>query len=98
MKMIMWKLLNVLYRIVHPCFWVQNHRTSYEYDAKLRELLDSGVEIETKSEQTAIIGSNCVWISNYPYSYGNLYGVSEVLPAPLTRVRLRKIIESSMVK
>ena len=93
-----WRLKNTLFRIFHPSFWFQNEPTDWEWDAELQcELFLYGVEPVDKFSTK--VGEYEVWTVNYPYSFGYDYSFvgrrkDRVLPAPLTRVRLRKMLRS----
>lgn len=95
--MMIWKLKNWLFRLIHPSFWIQNEPTCWEWDAQVRELIAyiERAPFEVRVDQyTAEAGGITLWTSNYPYSYGHTLsgGANKVLPAPITRVRLRRAL------
>lgn len=95
--MMMWKLKNWLFRLTHPSFWVQNGRTCWEWDTLVQELIAyierAPYEVRV-SQYTAEVGSITLWISNYPYCFGSTRtgAAGKVLPAPITRARLRRAL------
>jgi hypothetical protein len=91
--MLIWKIKNALFRLTHPSFWLQNVRTSYEWDAQLRQLMQEH-GVRRIDNCTADVGGVTIWIKNYPYGFGKrfmspLNGLP--IPAPITR---RRIIEA----
>jgi hypothetical protein len=92
----MWWLLNLGFRIINPVFWIQNEPTCWRYDHHLRQALnDPDCNIEIIDSYTAKINGVQVWINNYPYAFGNLWpsNYKEVLPSPLTRLKLKRILD-----
>lgn len=84
-------------RIITPTAWTQLGKVDWEYDAEMNAALDEfGVtEISTYN---CTIGSQRVWIQNYPYSYGHPEGEScgdYTLPSLKTRRRLRDMIRKA---
>lgn len=90
-----WKLRNFFYRLTHPSFWLQNVKTCYYWDEKLNQLLDKNPEVTSLTPLTCSLNGFEVWIGNYPYAYGGPWIMPrlEFLPAPLTRVRLKRYLE-----
>lgn len=81
------------YRLIRPAFWIQNHRTSYQWDALLNQLLDSSPEIKRGfTGCTHFINGVEIWTENYPYAFGGPR-FSRLIPRPKTRVRLREVID-----
>jgi hypothetical protein len=75
-----------------PRYWSQNDRTDYEWDGLLNDLLDIEQPLKI-SDHYCKIGDFKIWISNWPYAYGNLEG-SDCLPSVSTRIRLKRELES----
>ena len=98
MKMILWRLANVVARVVHPSFWFQNHKTDYKYDAELRKALDK-YGVSRVDRYNCDVGGQLVWICNYPYAFGSPGGYSwgnsamKKLPSVLTRMKLKAMVE-----
>lgn len=94
MNHIAWRLANAAYRLVNPLFWIQIRRTDYDYDAALRRALEEG-PVELRSEHRCRVAGVELWVSNFPYCYGHVMRgpeSSQPLPAPLTRVKLRRAL------
>lgn len=93
----MWWIKNLLFRLVNPRFWIQNAGTDWQWDAWLYHAIDSE-EIEIVDQWHIKIGGHWVWVENYPYCYGDMKsGVGTGLPAPLTRVKLKKAVAETML-
>lgn len=82
------------YRLFHPKFWMQNEPTSKVWsDALKKKLLDPNVRITRDSKHTVKIDDVLIWASNYPYSYGHVYGISDVV---LPKARIRKMLHDRL--
>mgnify|MGYP001153364166 CR=1 FL=1 len=100
MNYIAWRLVNAAFRLANPLFWVQIKRTDYAFDAALRRALREH-PVELVSEHRCAIGGAELWVSNYPYCFGHLMRGPECsrgLPAPLTRVALRKALTNAAME
>lgn len=97
---IWWRLKNAIFRITHPHFWIQNHRTSYKWDYALNRLLASDLDVDVVAGgHLAKIGDMKVWVANYPYCFGHPNNpFAAVLPAPLTRRKLKRIVGVNAIK
>lgn len=80
------------YRLL-PIYWTQNTKTSDVWDKHLNHLLDT-VGVTSVGYFTCKIGDVEVWIENWPYAYGSLYGGGSGLPKVKTRKRLREAVEN----
>lgn len=85
----MWRVKNLLFRLFDVRFWLQNQETDWEWDAELIRILDEGPEVKVVSSAVVKLAGREIWVSNYPYAYGNEDRVNYLLPSPLTRRRLR---------
>lgn len=77
-------------RLFKPRYWSQNYPTDLNWDAALNAALDKHV-VEL-GNYTVDVGQFRVWIENWPYAYGYLYGDKKGLPKVSTRKRLRKAV------
>lgn len=84
-------------RLFTPSAWVQVGETVTEYDDHINELLDSGVKPIIKNKWLAKLGHLTIWIGNYPWAYGELYGTG-MLPKMRTRKRLRSEVTKAMLQ
>ena len=85
-----------LYRLLPP-YWLQNYPTNMEWDRTLNELLDRGPITELDSHTVKVAGVT-IWVSNWPYSYGNPYNPEvKVAPRVATRKRLQNAIAKSFM-
>lgn len=92
-KYIGWRLLNFVFRVINPMFWIQNYDTCYYWDQKILELMKK--ETPRFKNHTIFLGEYEIWVKNYPYAYGRHYeGVDSgnPLPSPITRVMLKSFI------
>ena len=82
-----------------PPYWVQNYPTNLEWDRTLNDLLDTNPVVKF-SYMTVSIGAYEIWVSNWPYAYGHIYGPSrvDVLPKVGTRKRLRNYLVTQGIK
>lgn len=52
---------------------IRNHPTSKELSKIINSLLDDpNTEIKLLGDYHVLLGSVCLWVSNYPYAYGNV--------------------------
>jgi hypothetical protein len=78
-----------------PRFWIQNERTCYKWDKVLNDMLDSH-GVTPRDKCTCMVGNTEIWVSNWPYAYGSIYGSSfQKLPKVGTRIRLREMLEEA---
>ena len=95
--MTLWKLRNLIFRVVRPKYWIQNEPTDYEWDAILRDLMKKR-ELVVESEYHVFFGGVRVWVANFPYSFGNPAGEmdkTKVLPSPITRKQLKQKVDAA---
>lgn len=84
------------YRFLPP-YWLQTGPTNKEWDRALNKALDTG-RIEDVDNYTAKVGGITVWVSNWPYGYGNPYEPTvRVLPTVATRKRLRAALINALI-
>lgn len=86
--------------IFKPHYWGMNYRYDKSLDEIINTLLDKG-EIVDISQYTCNISGVTIWISNYPYAYGKLYGhaiFDTIRPSRLTIQRLRKATKEAQLK
>jgi hypothetical protein len=81
-----------------PTYWIQVGETSLSWDHRLNLLLDTE-ELKLEGPFTCSLGSQRVWIANYPYGFGSQYinciGNTRMLPRVSTRKRLmKKLLEA----
>lgn len=103
MRFAIWWVLNALYRIIDPRFWITLSEVNWEYDRSLNiALTEHGVS--KVEEFTVHVGDVEVWIENYPYASGYLYQSrsksvnNRPIPGPLTRIRLNKLVQQARTK
>jgi hypothetical protein len=52
---------------------IRNYPTSKELSKIINSLLDDpNTEIKLLGDYSVLLGSVCLWVSNYPYAYGNV--------------------------
>ena len=52
---------------------IRNHSTSKELSKIINSLLDDpNTEIKLLDDYHVLLGTVCLWVSNYPYAYGNV--------------------------
>lgn len=85
--------MKIDWRRLIPSYIYQSYPTNWEWDEALNALMDK-YPIQMESEYRAIFGKTEVWIANYPYAFGSLYGPNKTyLPSVKTRMRLRNLIQ-----
>lgn len=90
---ILWRLANIIVRILLPSFWIQNYKTNWHWDCVLLNKINSPETIYgIPDKYTVVINGKLIWISNYPYAYGSAHHVSDDLPSPITRILLKRKI------
>lgn len=94
---------NFLLVMVNPDFWIKVRKVDSEWDKVLNRLMENGYEPYNISNYTCEIAGQEIWISNYPYGYGNPYGGiegnrrdrdNERIPYALTRYRLKRYLRA----
>lgn len=91
MMWIEWILREVRYRmfrILRPKFWVQTRPTCDEYSAHLEKKIKSKPQVVRVDERTVNMDGVEIWVANYPYCYGHVYGQ----PCGLPTARVRKML------
>lgn len=86
---IFYRAANFAFRIVSPSFWIQNNPSCPFLDDFINDCLDKG-DVEIVNAYYVKLRDRLVWVQNYPYAFGR--DDRNVLPYPLTRVRLNKHI------
>lgn len=81
---------------INPAYWVSNNSISKPWDRRLRTLIKEGAEVTNADDFTVDLGGITIWVSNYPYAYGNKRHVSSFLPTRRTRYLLRDYIEEKL--
>lgn len=64
---------NILFRIVRPRYWLMSNTYSQAWDAFVLRAIADG-DICRVCQYTANVGGKRVWVSNFPYAYGEGYG------------------------
>lgn len=84
-------------RLITPSAWLQNYPTGWVWDRRLNELLDEHGVTDIR-DHTVKVGNVTVWVSNWPYGYGDPYQPAKghFLPSYSTRLRLRREIEKAI--
>lgn len=59
--------------ILTPGIWMQNHRYSSTWDAKIQSLMAENM-FKDNDRYTAKLDGREIWIANYPYAAFNPYG------------------------
>lgn len=67
------KFLLTINFIVNPNWWVMNNSYNETWDKKLNHLLDNH-KLEIDNYHTAELDGITIWIANYPYAYGVIWG------------------------
>lgn len=57
-----------------PSHWLRNEPTDRYLTKWINDQLDSGALPEVIGPFTAKLSGQLIWIANYPYCYGHLYG------------------------
>lgn len=91
----LWRIANLIVRIVNPCFWIQVKPVDWEWDRYLYGMIKSGMPVTQREKYTVRIDGIKVWSSNYPYGYGNHYDYDSGIPSPITRILLKKYIAAN---
>jgi hypothetical protein len=84
------------YRLL-PQYWIQNDPTDLAWDKTLNELLDKH-EIEVCSEHTIRLGRARIWVSNWPFAFGQLVTSDFVDISGLPRVATRKRLRAALLQ
>lgn len=82
-----------------PRYWVQVGQTCETWDAVVNAALDKH-GVQSVGQHTCRIGPLTVWISNWPYGYGNSYGSgypNTGLPKVGTRKKIRAAVRAAML-
>ena len=96
-------IIDFFWFLPQPWFWLSIDTVDLVWDEKLNQMIDDNVHLEEEkvlaNETFNIIldGKYKVWVKNYPYGYGNIYG-SDGLPRRRTRQRLRKFLSQKRCK
>jgi hypothetical protein len=84
------KSLQFLYK---PKYWLKQHPYCPRLDRKINKLLDDGVLFVNIGWYAADLGDlKDIWISGYPFSFGNLWEVYDYQPSRTTIKRMRKVL------
>lgn len=91
-------------RLLLPRYWLQNESTDYAWDETLNHILDQAKNVEVEDRVVTIDGVS-IWVSNYPYSYGDTHSrlfskkmPKTGLPKVATRKRLRRFVQYHAAK
>lgn len=103
MKKFFRKLLDYIVSIMNPGFYLSSEKTCMTTDKIVNRVLDeyeSGDrQIRSSSDHTIELVNDkrpaiTLWISNYPYASGNIYGDDlHGLPTRVTRIRLNRLVK-----
>lgn len=92
------RLLDYLFAITHPNFWISDLPSSPIVDEFVNEVIDKNMVIRVTEYRAYLSNGDAIWIGNYPYQYGEplLSSNSDAnyIPYRRTRARLRKYIHS----
>ena|SRR5690554_2577850 len=88
------RLRDWAFAITRPGYWLSNHRASKTIDDLVNAIIDNDLIEEVDQYKARTPSGMSLWIANYPYSYGSIYGEFGALPYRRTRKRLRDYIES----
>ena len=91
------KLIKNVKYIFKPKFWVMLYPYSRQWDIKLNEMLDKENNVRVINEFWGDVGGIKVWISNYPYGYGDPKTLN-IRPSRATIERLHKAVEKSVLE
>ena len=95
----MFKIIREFFwRLFRPSFWYQGGETSLVWDQALTEFMDEGKPVQNIDNFTCVIGGVTIWLGNYPYSYGNIYGDGNTLPLGRTRIKLKDYITAAKIR
>lgn len=104
MKNFIARMLLNLRIILLPWYWISNCATCREWDKRLNKMLDNP-EFEYVSEHRIELNGQLIWISNYPYAYGErlikmqyLWNTTGLLPSRKTRIRLKRAVNKFMLE
>lgn len=93
--------MSILYKIFGWCPKKLPENVSLAWDKRLNELLDTNPEVTDYSGMTVKLGGIRIWVSNYPYAYGNPWVDHtdiDILPLHKTRLRLREYLAENAWK
>lgn len=79
--------------ITSPDMWWRLGKTDPEWSQALNEVMDLGLIPHQQNTHTANVGEAEIWIANWPYCFGHLYGNSSGLPDRATAIRLKEYLE-----
>jgi hypothetical protein len=81
------KLSEIIQVIMSPSCWIRMKPTSKAWDKELNVLIEK-CEPKLLNAYEMKLGDYTIWISNFPYWYGEFAGL---LPSRVTVFRLRKL-------
>lgn len=84
--------------LLRPTFWLRNHPTCKYLDYTINALLDDGHTPRKTSEYTVELGGLNLWVSNYPYAFGNEYPGDKALPSRKTALRLYRALSTAPIE
>ena len=91
------KLIDFLWAIVHPGFWLMNYPYSKEWDEWMKKMLDVG-KFTDIGPFTAKLNGVWVWINNYPYAAFTNYPGEKCRPARRTIAKLKEKLIHDMIE
>jgi hypothetical protein len=85
-------MINFLWILLHPRYWVRNERTSKTLNDWCIEKLNDGTKFTNIDNYTANLDGKELWISNHPYNSFELRGIS-ALPKRRTSYELMILLD-----
>ena len=80
----------------HSDFWIMQGKYYKPHDDWLTEQLKNPVFSDLNS-YTVDLGGKCIWVSNYPYSFGNVYNGKSItggqMPSFKNIIKLKKMLD-----
>lgn len=91
-------ILDPLWILVHPSYWMQNESYNAEWDKELNELMDAGSDVDVTDSfgYTIMLNKRIIWIANHPYASARpmeKFRTLRIRPARTTIRRLEKYLE-----
>lgn len=94
----MWTwICNFLFVLPRVRFWFPSVPFSEDWDKLLNEMMDSGCCIKLKNPSCVDLGGVSLYLHSYPRYYGTPANCLHIQPMAITKVRLKKYIEESVV-
>lgn len=92
------RFIDIAWALVHPKFWISNRPSCPDVDRVINKMIDHDVFVAVGRHTAITSDKHEVWVSNYPYAFGDIrtggYGSTCLLPYRRTRARLKKHLDA----